>query len=653
MEKIGILITAIVFAMATMVHCRPSSSVDYQKDEIKGYRQEAVLLREVRPCLSRLYEVKADIIEYEEINSYPHYVPECDKEGKMWRPSQCDHRDGGACFCVHEKNGLIVQGTKRERMLNKEALKCGMRMTKNDHSGNQCFHMQDEFSRMQVDFGLKGHTPLFYYPECTTNGKFKAMQRNDRSVFFCVDTDTGSVIPETETKASSTPPLTEDICKAYDEVWQQFKEWNASQDEENGLDAPVEKLSCSAEMTFTKCGCSVPCTERASIEQFYEECVCKPACVCPKGLFVLDGRCVDLEQCHEEKPQSKVLHSEKLDDLTSGDFGRWKDFMRRNPNAVLEKYNALAYLVQDRALYAAGRPALDHNPENPFFVRPPQEEVGFIGAEPINSVNPMLRQVLSEGGDEEREEEEEFEETENEENTEPHEELEILEREPYFQLEPLGYTEPEIEEEHSVTEEEEIQNNEEGFTTQEESNQEFENEEIEIEDSNAEFTPLEEESYPVIKQIEEPVEEYGREIEEQQEYEHPVESENVHESEEELEPENEHPVESENVHERDEEIEPENEIDNRIVKENMIGHQTEFSTVPTDEPVTEEPRQNDAPCDDAIDEQDIPLESVSNLSEEELDLAEINRVLAENGVSPAVEATFEKPTSIKKYSAGR
>lgn len=41
-----------------------------------------------------------------------------------------------------------------------------------DHSGHMCFHMKDEFTHMQKEYGLQGHSPLPYYPDCTKDGKF-------------------------------------------------------------------------------------------------------------------------------------------------------------------------------------------------------------------------------------------------------------------------------------------------------------------------------------------------------------------------------------------------------------------------------------------------------------------------------------------------
>lgn len=46
----------------------------------------------------------------------------------------------------------------------------------------------------------------------------QAMQRNDMSEFFCVDSESGEIIPDTKITAGSMPPLTLYICQAYDEV---------------------------------------------------------------------------------------------------------------------------------------------------------------------------------------------------------------------------------------------------------------------------------------------------------------------------------------------------------------------------------------------------------------------------------------------------
>lgn len=53
--------------------------------EFRSWRREVELLRTTRPCNSRLLEVRTDIEEFGDIQGDPHYVPDCDEEGILWK----------------------------------------------------------------------------------------------------------------------------------------------------------------------------------------------------------------------------------------------------------------------------------------------------------------------------------------------------------------------------------------------------------------------------------------------------------------------------------------------------------------------------------------------------------------------------------------
>lgn len=175
----------------------------------------------------------------------------------------------------------------------------------------------------------------------------------------------------------------------------------------------LNQRSCRKGFVFKRCACPLVCTPGVEAKQ--GRCLnCRPACVCPDRLYLLNGKCISLEKCHTLKPASKVLHAEKLDVLTNG-LCKFKIFRRvplndhfvflgreyqeNNPDAIQAIYEQRQLESEINAQHAV--PVATHDfvaqqwdnipGEIPIEGRNQPIVGGYFGAESL------VRQTVSEG----------------------------------------------------------------------------------------------------------------------------------------------------------------------------------------------------------------------------------------------------------------
>jgi len=162
-----------------------------------------------------------------------------------------------------------------------------------------------------------------YFPVCSSNGSFMAMQRNDR-FFFCVDTTSGEKIPGTQSEREL--PITEEICNSFSNLWKGFKE--------SILFGSTEEVygpqSCRTGTIYEECGCKVLCTPGEDMMMTSHECAgeCRPVCKCPPGSFELNGQCVSNEEC-----MAADAYINKKQQIQS-----WAIFMDENADELIQYF---------------------------------------------------------------------------------------------------------------------------------------------------------------------------------------------------------------------------------------------------------------------------------------------------------------------------
>lgn len=214
----------------------------------------------------------------------PLYLPHCEKDGHLFKTTQCEYKTPTTCFCVQPETGLPISGTKRYDVI-KEYMNCDeSKYSLNIHT------CKERAAAYKIVITMVGgdKLPFEYLPVCNNDGSFQALQRNDR-FFFCVDTVNGDKIPKTESIREL--PITENICKSFSKLWQKFKN-NRERDSAYGM--MIESKNCSNTRMFDECGCVTTC-RMLKMSQLCEGC--KPICRCPEDSYDLDGTCVDKYEC--------------------------------------------------------------------------------------------------------------------------------------------------------------------------------------------------------------------------------------------------------------------------------------------------------------------------------------------------------------------
>lgn len=271
----------------------------------------------MKPCLSRYLMVKQQIFVYSEIWDTPHYIPECEKDGYLWKPTQCDYPNAETCFCVDRETGTPIPETTRHDVI-KEYMDC--------EGGEYATHIkscEERVTRYKKIQEVVGIDHVFdYFPVCSSNGSFQAMQSNDR-YFFCVDVTTGEKIPRTQSEREL--PITEDICTSFSLLWKRFKSSLS-----NGQhDEVVGPSSCRLGTIYEECGCKVQCNPGQNMMREYEECLeCRPICRCPTGSFELNGQCVSNEECMATEPNFERKQQPQT----------WDQFMEENADGTLQLF---------------------------------------------------------------------------------------------------------------------------------------------------------------------------------------------------------------------------------------------------------------------------------------------------------------------------
>nr|XP_002129986.1 uncharacterized protein LOC100176699 [Ciona intestinalis] len=297
-----------------------------------------------RRCFARLRQVQLEIRANGDIVSDPHYVPECDSRGIRWRPAQCDHHDIGYCFCVNTTTGEPMNRT-RSHYHTKELLQCDTDVPEN----KRCQNRQQEYRNFLKNWELRQANPFYYFPECNQDGTFKALQR-DSINFFCVQTTTGEKIPGTDVGPGSNRPLIEPVCQAYSQQWAEYREWLRVGDVTEEHEHEATNGSCTNGKQFVQCGCSRKCVPGSdmSMEGSAEVCEgCKPVCVCPAGLYDLNGTCVDNAACLAAPP---IDEDHRVLDVHGA---VWFEYQQDNPSPVIHNYLRL----EEGEFGEGGRPA--------------------------------------------------------------------------------------------------------------------------------------------------------------------------------------------------------------------------------------------------------------------------------------------------------
>jgi len=218
----------------------------------------------------------------------PLYLPQCEKDGHLFKTAQCEYKDPTTCFCVLPETGIPILGTKRYDTI-KEYMNCDeSSYLLNIHTCKE----RAAASKIVITMVGGDKLPFEYLPVCNIDGSFQALQRNDR-FFFCVDTVNGDKIPKTESIREL--PVTENICKSFSALWQKFK--NIREEDSVNRMIIVNKTCSNKEMEYVECGCAITCRMIKGPQRFNNCENCKPVCRCPKESYELNGNCVDKEEC--------------------------------------------------------------------------------------------------------------------------------------------------------------------------------------------------------------------------------------------------------------------------------------------------------------------------------------------------------------------